>query len=230
MNWFGFGLVDLVAIVLFFATWLAYSWLVNNSRWRDRSISQQMVAYRYQWMLNMVHREVRMVDALINSSLQQGVLFFASTSILLIGGLLAGLGATESAIRVLGDIPFSSTDTRVEWEVKIMLLVFIFMFAFFKFAWSYRLLNYVVIMIGAAPDVPKEEGPVEVAEHYAQKVAQMQAIGARHFTTGLSAYFFALSAIAWFVNGWAFIAATAWVFLVLYRRAFLSKFMKTLEL
>jgi len=225
-------------------------------------------------MENMVARDLRMVDALIQNSLQQGVLFFASTSILLIGGLLAGVGAADAAMQVLSDIPLSSTNTRTEWEVKVMLVVFIFMFAFFKFAWSYRLFNYVIIMIGAAPEgqsrthsrplpnaevesqggvhgdiqtdvqtdiqadrrgdrrgeLPSDqEAESSMQNRYADKVAQLHAIGARHFTSGLSAYFFALSALAWFLNAWAFIIATLWVSLVLYRRAFRSNFMKILS-
>ena len=222
----GFDPVDLVAVVFFFAAWCIYSWLVDFSRWRDRSISHRMITFRRHWMLNMVARDLRMVDALILNSLQQGVLFFASTSILLIGGLLAGIGSTDAAMRVLGDIPFSSTNTSTEWEVKVMLLVFIFMFSFFKFAWSYRLFNYVIIMIGAAPETGKGGTP---DTNFAEKVAQLHAIGARHFTAGLSGYFFALGALAWFVNGWAFMIATVWVSLVLFRRAFRSNFMKTLE-
>ncbi len=259
MTAYGFEAIDLVALVFFFATWCMYSWIVNGSRWRVHTISYRMEDFRRQWMRNMAARDMRMVDALIQNNLQQGVLFFASTSILLIGGLLAGVGAADKAMQVLGDIPLSSTNTRTEWEVKVLLVVFILMFAFFKFAWAYRLFNYVIIMIGAAPEGQRRQEHVVTDEQvsvrgvdgasaettdrpasgkqatgvgqnrYADKVAQLHAIGARHFTSGLSAYFFALSALMWFVNAWVFIVASVWVSLVLYRRAFRSNFMKILE-
>ena len=104
-----------------------------------------------------------------------------------------------------------------------MLIVVIFVFAFFKFAWSYRLFNYVMLMIGAAPTAD-EVG--EEQERYAEKLSQLHALGAMHFTTGVNAYFYALAASAWFLNGWLFMVATLWVSLVLYRRAFRAKFLK----
>lgn len=227
MTYHGFERIDLVAVGFFALAWLAHTWVLTRSPWRTRTISHRMAAFRQQWMMQMVRRELRMVDALIQNSLLQGVLFFASTSILLIGGLLAGLGSGDAAIRVLEDIRFSTTDTRTEWEFKVLLVVVIFMYAFFKFAWSYRLFNYVIIMIGAAPDYDGEDATLDA---YAGKVAQLHVIAARHFTMGLSSYFFALGAVAWFLNAWAFMVATVWVSLVLYRRTFHSNFMKVLSL
>lgn len=230
---YGFEAIDFIALAFHCSAWCMHSWIVNHSRWRVHTISYRMIEYRRQWMLNMTARDLRMVDALIQNSLQQGVLFFASTSILVIGGLLAGVGSADAAIQILGEFRFSSTNTRTEWEVKVLLVVIIFMFAFFKFAWSYRLFNYVTIMIGAAPEGQAEQSRQESEgqtprERYAEKVAQLHAIGARHFTSGLSAYFFALGTLGWFLNGWVFIATTVWVSLVLYRRALRSNFMKIL--
>lgn len=221
----GFEAIDLVAVSFFFFAWICHYWLVYYSPLRNRSITHHMVESRQRWMLNMMSRENRMVDGLIQNSLQQGVLFFASTSILVVGALLAGLGVSDQAVAMLSELPTSTTTTRAEWDIKVLLVVFIFVFAFFKFAWSYRLYNYVIIMIGAAPEY---EVDAEATYRYAMKVASLQALGARHFTTGVNSYFFALSAISWFLNAWLFIAATFWVFLVLYRRAFRSKFVKIL--
>ena len=78
-------------------------------------------------------------------------------------------------------------------------------------------------MIGAAPVI---DSTSEANEKYAIKLAQLHALGAMHFTTGLNSYFFALAAFAWFLNAWLFITATIWVSIVLYRRAFRSKFCK----
>ena len=67
------------------------------------------------------------------------------------------------------------------------------------------------------------------AENYAIMVGKLHAVGARHFTTGLNAYFFALAACAWFISPRLFIVATIWVSFVLYRRAFWSVFGRTLQ-
>jgi len=181
---------------------------------------------RIEWMRVLLRRNPKMFDALIQNQFQQGVLFFASTSILIVGAMLAGMGATDEAMEVLTGLPFSSPSTRTVWNMKILLVTFIFVFSFFKFAWSYRQFNYVMIVAGAAPD--PATGSDITTEVYAQKLASLHAIAAQHFTTGLNAYFFALASFAWFLNAWAFILATLWISSVLYRRAFASKFMKIL--
>lgn len=152
----------------------------------------------------------------------KALVFFASTSIIVIGALIAGLGASEQAIRLLADLPFTVETTRAQWELKILLLLITFVFAFFKFAWSLRLFNYVTILIAASPT--RESSATEL-DDYAARLAKLHALGARHFTRGINAYFFALAAFAWFVHPIFFIVATIWVSLVLYRRTFRSKFM-----
>ena len=226
----GFDPIDGVAIVLFFAAWVLHTVIVSRSPLRTRTLSHAMHAYRLRWMDNSARREAKMVDALIQNSLQQGVLFFASTSILLVGALLAGLGAAEQAVDVLGDLPFTTTDSRVEWDAKILLVAGIFTYAFFKFAWSYRLFNYVIILLGAGPDRSSAGPPPDQAglQEWSTRLGQLHSLAAYHFTAGIHAYFYALSVMAWFVNAWLFIAATVWVSLVLYRRAFGSRFLRIL--
>lgn len=183
-------------------------------------------------MNNMVYRNPKMPDTLIQNTLQYGVLFFASTSILLIGALIAGLGASVEAVELLADLPFTVGTTVALFELKTLLVTFIFTFAFFKFAWSHRLFNYVLIMIGAAPDasVPvNEDRPDTIdADNYAARVGYLHTLGAKHFTTGLNSYFYALAACAWYLSPVLFICATVWISIVLYRRAFWSAFGKTL--
>lgn len=227
MQWWGFSATDLVAFGFFLTSWYGYFWIVNRSPLRKRTITYHMNVMRVQWMKVHVQRELKMFDALIQNGFQHGVLFFASTSILIVGAMLAGLGATAEAIDMLTDLPFTSVTTRTVWEVKVLLITCVFVFSFFKFAWSYRQFNYVMIVAGAAP----EPGVMsdEEADIYARKMAAMHALAALHFTTGLNAYFFALAAFAWFLNAWAFIFATIWISVVLYRRAFGSKFVKILR-
>jgi len=226
MLW-GFSTIDLAALGFFALSWMGHFWIINRSPLRVRTITHRMNVMRIEWMRVLVHRDPKMFDALIQNQFQQGVLFFASTSILIVGAMLAGLGATDQAMEVLTDLPFSSPTTRTVWNLKLLLVMFIFVFSFFKFAWSYRQFNYVMIVAGAAPDpATRSERAIEV---YAQKLAALHAIAALHFTTGLNAYFFALASFAWFLNAWAFILATLWITGVLYRRAFASKFMNILS-
>ena len=110
---FGFSGIDLLAIAFFFASWWLHFYVVNYSPWKHKTITAHMRTVRKQWMLNMVMRKGQPTDAIIQNSLQQGVLFFASTSVLLIGALAAGLGASDSAVSVLQDLPLSTPPTPV---------------------------------------------------------------------------------------------------------------------
>lgn len=223
---FGFSVVDAAALLLFFSVWVSYYFIVNVSRWRNRTITSAMAGMREQWMMNVVARDDSPIDAIIQNGLQQGVLFFASTTVLLIGGLVAGLGASDRAVEILKDLPLVATTTVVQWELKTLLIVFIFVMAFFKFAWSHRLYNYILVMIGAAP---KHNADQAVLEHYAKKLSLLHALAAKHYTIGLNAYFFALAAFAWFINPWCFMLATVWVVLVMYRREFRPEFLRLLK-
>ena len=224
----GFTSHDLIALAFFMVAWCSHHWIVNFSPWYGNTISASMSVFRERWMNNMVYRDPKMPDTLIQNTLQYGVLFFASTSILLIGALVAGLGASDEAIKILRDLPFVVSTTRAAWDIKVLMVIFIFTFAFFKFAWSYRLFNYVLIMIGAAPDISviatKQQSVGIDMDDYASRVGQLHTLGARHFTTGLNSYFFAMAAITWFLSPLLFIGATVWVSVVLYRRAFRSNF------
>ncbi|MFK7861538.1 MAG: DUF599 domain-containing protein [Granulosicoccus sp.] len=228
----GFMLPDAVAVVLFFIVWAGHYYMINLSRYRVLTISYAMGAQRERWMQNMVHRGESPVDAILQNAQQQGVLFFASTTVLLIGGLAAALGSADRGVNVLKELPLSTTDTSLQWELKVLLLMFIFVFAFFKFAWSYRLYNYVLIMMGASPQhrpcLDHTVKPSTMA-NYANKLAKLHSLAARHFSTGLNAYFFALAACTWFLNAWVFMASTIWVALVLFRRAFKSDFLKIIK-
>jgi len=232
INSIGYTTIDIIALALFFTAWISHGWVVNNSPLQRHTISYKMRHFRKRWMLNMVLRETKMVDALIQNTLQYGVLFFASTSVIVIGALMAGLGAADQALELLQELPFAAPTSKTAWETKVLLVVCIFAFAFFKFAWSHRTFNYILILIGGAPDrtsEPHAQDNLAELEKYADKLAQLHTLSAKHFTTGLNAYFFAMAAIGWFLNPWLFITTTVLVTAVLYRRAFRSNFMNILS-
>ena len=62
-----------------------------------------------------------------------GATFFASTSLLILGGLCALFGTTERVIDVAADLPFARRESAVVWMLKIILLIVVFVNAFFKF-------------------------------------------------------------------------------------------------
>ena len=212
--------LDYAALAWFLACWAGYTVFADRSRWRERSMTAAMSAYRHRWMATMLQRENRVVDTTIIGNLLHGAAFFASTTIFAIGGLLASLGATDRAISILRDLPFAVETTRTLFELKLILLLTILVFAFFKFAWAFRLFNYCSVLIGSAP-ILAEDDPQ--AAHLADSTAQINSLAARHFNKGIRGYFFAMAALGWLIHPLLFMVTATWVVAVLYRRDFRSR-------
>src|SRR5882724_4395644 len=143
--------LDIVALCWFLGAWIIYSITLALTERRRRGLNSEMNRYRDIWMLQMLGREMRMVDAQIVAALQNGTAFFASTSLIAIGGALTLLRSTDDMISIAAYFPFGIPTSRALWEAKTIGLCFVFVYAFFKFAWAYRLYNYVAILLGATP-------------------------------------------------------------------------------
>jgi len=214
----GLSLLDVIAFAWFVVAWVGYGALMEWSALGRRSLNHRMDAYRAEWMRRMLARDMRMLDGQIMGSLQNGTAFFASTSLLVIGGIFALLRATEDVLHIFATLPFGIETTRAVWETKVLGLLVIFIYTFFKFSWSYRLFNYGAILMGATPDAKEKDQ--ESARVAADRVARMTTLAGRHFNRGQRAFFFALAYLGWFVNAWLFIAATAAVVAVIAARQF----------
>jgi uncharacterized membrane protein len=215
-----FSTLDLVALACFIGAWIVYALALENSAYGQRGLNARMNRYRYIWMEQMLARDMRMVDTQIVAALQNGNAFFASTSLIAIGGSLTLLHSTDQVLEVIGALPFGTRTTAMQWQTKTMGLAIIFVYAFFKFAWSYRLFNYVAIMVGATPP-PEQKDSAEAKAHIA-RVARLSEVAGTHFNRGQRAFFFALGYLGWFISPWLLIAATAAVVFVMWRRQLAS--------
>ncbi len=215
-----FSTLDLAAIAFFVGAWVIYALATEHSAYGQRGLNAHMNSYRYLWMKQMLARDMRMIDAQIVATLQNGNAFFASTSLIAIGGSLTLLHSTDQVLDVIGALPFGIRTTAIQWEAKTMGLAIIFVYAFFKFAWSYRLFNYVAIMIGATPSFEHKD-TAEAKEHI-ERVGRLSEVAGQHFNRGQRAFFFALGYLGWFISAWVFIAATVAVLFVTWRRQFAS--------
>jgi uncharacterized membrane protein len=217
--------LDIIALGLFFISWIGYAIYYDHHSKTKHSLLTVMDDFRLSWMREMLKRENRMMDETLIGNLLRSISFFASTSILLILGLITLLKYRNEASQILVTLPLATPTTPFLWEVKTFLLTIIFIYAFFKYTWSLRQYNYACIMVGAAP--PAKER-LDIHEAYAQKGAKLVSNAARHFNMGLRAYYFGFSAMSWFIHPIAFIIATIWVVIVVYRREFYSKTLENL--
>jgi len=212
--------IDILAVGFFVIEWTVYAVTLEHTAYGRDSLSARMNVYREVWIRRLLNREARMVDMQIMASLQNGTAFFASTSLLAIGGALALLRATNEALAVLGTLPVNLSPSPALWEIKCVGLILIFVYAFFKFAWSYRLFNYVAILLGAMP--PAEQRDTSEAEAHVIRTTRLFEAAGRHFNRGQRAFFFALGYLGWFVSPYVFMATTAAVVFVMWWRQFAS--------
>lgn len=216
----GFATLDLIAFIVFLFSWIGYHVAVEGGPHAAHSLNARMSLRRARWIEEAVQRDNRIIDTQVMNGLQNGTAFFASTSLLAIGGALSLLQSTDRVVQVFEDLPFATPTTRAAWEMKVIGLAVIFAYAFFKFAWSYRLFNYCAILLGAIPNARLKE-ETSTREAVRETIAMNIAAG-RHFNRGQRAFFFALAYLGWFLGAWAYLAATLAVLTVMWRRQFAS--------
>jgi uncharacterized membrane protein len=222
-----FTLPDLLALAWFLGVWIVYSLVLERTAKGRRSLNALMNLYRDEWMERMLARDMRMVDAQVTTALQNGTAFFASTTLIAIGGTLTLLRSTEQIVPLVAALPFGVVPSAELWELKMMGLAVIFVYTFFKFAWSYRLFNYFAIMVGAAP--PPAEKDTEAAQAFAHRAARLCSDAGRHFNRGQRAFFFALGYLGWFLGPLPLALTTTGVVIVMWRRQFASEARKAFE-
>lgn len=221
-NW-----INLLAMFWFLVCFKGYN-AYTRKRARDTyCLASLMHQYRLQWMTHMLSREVRIADTTVIANLERSVSFFASSTMLILAGLMTVLGSTEKVIDVIGDIPFAGHATKAEWELKLLLLIGLFIYAFFKFTWSLRQYGFTSVMIGGAP-MPEDGSSEQEHKAHANRLAVMSSMAANNFNLGLRTYYFSMAVLGWFINPWLFMALTAGVVFILYRREFKSSTLRQL--
>jgi uncharacterized membrane protein len=216
-----FSTFDLIALAWFVGCWVVYAILVENTKYARSGLNALVNGYRDVWMERLLTRDMRMVDAQVTASLQNGTAFFASTSLIAVGGALTLFRSTDEMLHLIAELPFGIVTTRLQWEAKLLGLVVIFVYAFFKFAWSYRLFNYVAIMVGAAPPVAESDTPA--AKDFVRRASTLCREAGRHFNRGQRAFFLSLGYLGWFIGPAVLIASTTVVIIVMWRRQFASE-------
>ncbi len=218
--------VDLAAVLLFAGGWIGY---VTFATWHSRqvpSLHTSMDHYRREWMVMMVGRDNRMLDANVIRNISRSSQFFASTTMLILGALLASMGYVQQAQELVSGLPFTVKASARLLEIKMLLLVLIFVHAFFKFSWGIRQLNFCGILVAATPKTPKD-GAEQLAAHI-NRIARVTSYAMSNFNHGLRSYYFAVAAMGWFLHPLLMIVATAWVIAVLYHREFKSNTLQAL--
>lgn len=215
-----FPILDLVALAWFAGLIGAYEFISTRPAVYKRSIAAYVQVHRCDWMIRMSERENRIVDGQLLGWLVNANAFFASTSVITIGGLAALLSYGDRARHIVEALPYASPTSSALWESKVIFLMMIMVFAFFKFAWAFRLSHYTVIMMGATPahDSPDAAARLD----HATRTADLLGLVGAHSNQGLRSFYYTIAGLMWFFHPVAFKIAATWVVLILVRRDFYS--------
>jgi uncharacterized membrane protein len=220
---------DWFAILWFLAAWTGYATYARRASLRGTTLLAATNRWRRYWMLQATSRDPRVLDGIIVQSLSSSPAFFASTTIIIIGGLLALLGTTDKAAEFVREIPFAQRTTLLVFELKVLVLLGVFTYAFFRFSWSMRQYTFGALVVGSMPPPADFDAGKFERERFAERAGTLMGMAAETFNDGIRSYYFAFAAIAWFFSPVAFAIAVALVVMVLYGREFHSHVLHVLR-
>ncbi|MFA6163478.1 MAG: DUF599 domain-containing protein [Methylobacter sp.] len=218
--------LDFISVVWFLVAWVGYACFARARARHVRCLLNMQHEYMLRWMVSLINRENRISDATLFAIMERNVTFFASTSMLILVGLISSLVSLDDISIVLGRVSFLKVYGLGLLSIKVLLLVIIYIYAFFTFTWSMRQYNVVIMMTGGAPLFGESESK---RMDYAQNAGNVLSLAANSFNYGLRAYYFSLATLAWFIHPVMFMFSTIWVVLVLYRREFYSKTLQAMS-
>ncbi|HBS77695.1 MAG: hypothetical protein CMK99_10840 [Pseudomonas sp.] len=215
-------LPHLIAVAWFVLCWAGYA---RYASWRGRDtacLASVLHLYRQDWMRRMLLRDNRIADANVIGNLERNAAFFASSTLIILAGILTALGASERAVSLLADLPFAQPVSRGLSEIKLLALAVVFVYAFFTFSWCMRQYNFAAVLVASAPMAGERNVSDLERKSFAERAARVISMAANQFNFGLRAYYFGMATLSWFIHPWFFMVVTTGVVLVLYRREFHS--------
>ena len=222
-------LADWLALAWFVAIWIGYALFAKRRASTTGSLLATTNYYRRQWMLQTTSRENRVIDGVVVQNMSTSPSFFASTTILIIGGLLALLGTSDKATELVGEIPFAARTSDFVFDLKLLVLLAVFVYAFFRFTWSMRQYTFGALLIASMPDAKLFESGEAARQSYADRAGTVVGLAAETFNDGLRAYYMSFSIILWLISPIAFAVGAAGVVYLLYQREFHSDILGVLR-
>lgn len=211
-----FTALDALGLGLLAMAWAGLGLVIERPMMGRRSVTVMMSEVRRAWMRQLVKRDVRIFDSQILGGLRQGTAFFASSSLLAIGGVLTIAGNSDALETVggglLGDGPVEVL------QVKLLVVGVLLGEGFLRFVWSNRVFGYCAVVMASVPEPGHPD-----AHAVARQAAELNIRAAYNFNRGLRSIYFALAAMTWTIGAVPLMVATAVCVWTLLEREFASR-------
>jgi len=194
--------------------WTFYGLLSQAIGTQRPSMSSLMARQRQRWVQNAVRRDTP-IDGILTGNIMSAVSFFASTSVLLILAMFAVIGQLNDLLPTIRSLGWGSVYTDFDYQAHFVVMLVMTVMAFLSFTLSLRHFNHFCILLGAA-DHATDADPAEV-----RAMSDLNAQGARHFNSGIRAYYFSLANVGWFISSTVgIIMAVGTIGFIIYREYF----------
>ncbi len=209
------GLLDWLALALFFVAVLAYSRYADHAG--DRILNARMREIRARWMQRSLERGDRVIDSILTGHSINSITLFCSATLLIVVALLGVLSNTDLAYRLAAQSSFIARTTASLFQMKLIGLVCVFIYGFYRFTWALLQYNYFLALIGSAPS--KDHLTPAATEKLAGQMSIVLNSAVTSFHSGFRTYYYALAWVGWFFHPLVFVAATLFVtFVLVYRQ------------
>lgn len=202
---------DLLSFVLSAAALLGYQLYLNWRTRRDPASSAQdgLLTARAAWVESVMRerRDILAVQTLRNSTMSAS--FMASTSVLLIIGVLTLSAQGDKLSGTWHSLNFLGHFSAEMWLLKLLVMLFDLLTAFFSFSMSVRMFHHLGYLINVPLD------PAPDASQTGQVVAQLNRAGT-YYRIGMRAYYVTVPLLFWLFGPLFLLGATVLLIFFLY--------------
>ena len=220
--------LDFFSLVFFFLCWVGYSLFARKRARSVHCLSSILCTLRIDWMQTVMHKDNQIADASLIGNVERTVTFFASSTILVLAGVITVLAHSEEVVEVLNELPLTPPSSPIMVQLQLAILAMIFIYAFFKFTWSIRQFGFVSVLLGASVKYQQQNRSEQERITFANHAARVLDQSGHEYNKGLRTYYFALAYLAWFLHPLMLVAASSIVVFILYRRENNSRVLKHL--
>src|SRR3989337_2289374 len=193
---------DIAGLILFISCTLLY-----HAYYYSKVARLPINIFRRTWVENMLKpgQAITAVQSLRN--IHMAASFLASSSIVFIGSiiyLIFNIEQTSGIVTGRGTIALPD----YLLFIKLLTVMVMFLLSLLNFTLCIRLLNYLVILIGASPDTIEETMKMNAVDY----ITKMFSTAGIHYTFGIRGFYYTIPLIGWFLGTWLFIVLTILVF------------------
>lgn len=211
MEKFGLSSSDIASLIFFISCTLIYHafYYYRVAKLPKNIFKGKINIIRRTWVENMLQSGNAIVAVQTLRNIHMAASFLASSSIVFIGSIIYLIFTIEQTSGIIaGKGTISLPDYLVFF--KLLILMIMFLVSLLNFSLCIRLLNYLVILVGASQDTIAETMGMSAVDY----ITRMFSIAGIHYTFGIRGFYYTIPLIAWFLGTKFFIIFTFLVLLL----------------